>query len=49
MVAYHSKSGAQAVELAAIHVGNPSHRVGLAATIVDLAVGLAATVEELTG
>ena len=35
-------------ELAASIVENPSHRVGLAASIVDLAVGLAATVEGLT-
>ena len=38
-----------AVELAANIVDNPRCRVGLAATIVDLTVGLAATVEGLTG
>ena len=36
-------------ELAASIVENPSHRVGLAATIVDLAVGLAASFGKLTG
>ena len=46
---YSSKGGAQAVELAASIVENPYYRVGLAATIVDLAVGLAASFGELTG
>ena len=38
-----------AVELAANIVDNPYYRVGLAASIVDLAVGLAASIGELTG
>lgn len=47
MMEYGSKGGASKGELAAIHVRNPSGRVGLAASMVDLTVGLAANFHSL--
>ena len=44
MLALSFQGWGMAIELAAGRVKNPYYRVGLAATIVDLAVGLAASI-----
>ncbi len=49
MVALRLQGWGIVLELAAILLGNPDTRVGLAASKPDFTVGLAATVEELTG